>query len=72
LTVLLPDNESGTHQRTMTNTYATLLTAQEIRIAILELGEKYGEHDVLSMILRGMNINELRENLDYLTDEFAS
>jgi hypothetical protein len=56
----------------MTNTYATLLTAQEIRIAILELGEKYGEHDVLSMIVRGMNINELRENLDYLTDEFAS
>jgi hypothetical protein len=56
----------------MTNTYATLLTAQEIRIAILELGEKYGEHDVLSMIVRGMNITELRENLDYLTDEFAS
>jgi hypothetical protein len=56
----------------MTNTYATLLTAQEIRIAVLELGEKYGEHDVLSMILRGMNITELRENLDYLTDEFAS
>jgi hypothetical protein len=24
------------------------------------------------MILWGMNINELRENLDYLTDEFAS
>ena len=56
----------------MTNNYATLLTAQEIRIAILELGEKYGEHDVLSMIVRGMNINELRENLDYLTDEFAA
>jgi len=24
------------------------------------------------MILRGMNITELRENLDYLTDEFAN
>jgi hypothetical protein len=56
----------------MTSTYATILTAQEIRIAILELGDQYGEHDVLSMILREMNITELRENLDYLTDEFAN
>jgi len=55
----------------MTNTFAASLTAQEIRIAILELGDRYGEHDVLSMILRGMNITELRENLDYLTDEFT-
>jgi hypothetical protein len=36
------------------------------------MGDRYGEHDVLSMILRGMNITELRENLDYLTDEFAN
>jgi hypothetical protein len=56
----------------MTSTFATSLTAQEIRIAILEPGDRYGEHDVLSMILRGMNITELRENLDYLTDEFQS
>jgi len=61
-----------THQGiSMTNTFAASLTAQEIRIAILELGDRYGEHDVLSMILRGMNITELRENLDYLTDEFT-
>lgn len=56
----------------MDSTFASSLTAQEIRIAILEMGERYGEHDVLSMILRGMNITELRENLDYLTDEFAN
>jgi hypothetical protein len=55
----------------MNTTYASLLTANEIRIAILELADRYGEHDVLSMILRGMNITELRENLDYLTDEFT-
>lgn len=59
-------------QHTMNSTFASSLTAQEIRIAILEMGDRYGEHDVLSMILRGMNITELRENLDYLTDEFAN
>jgi len=55
---------------TMTNTFATMLTASEIRIAILELGSTYGEHDVLSVILRGMSISELRENLEYVIDEF--
>lgn len=46
------------------------MTATELRIAILDLAEEYGEHDVLSMIVRGMNIDELKENLDYLNEEF--
>ena len=52
--------------------WSTTLTPNEYRIRILELAEKYGEHDVLSMILRGMTIAELEDNLDYLIKEFAS
>ena len=50
--------------------WSTALTPNEYRIHILELAEKYGEHDVLSMILRGMTTAELEDNLDYLTKEF--
>lgn len=52
--------------------WSTKLTPNEYRVIILELAEKYGEHDVLSMILRGMNIAELEDNLDYLTKEFSN
>lgn len=54
----------------MTNTFATMLTASELRDAIVELGAQYGEENVLSVILRGLSISELRENLEYIIDEF--
>ena len=51
--------------------WTTALPANAYRIAILELADKHGPHDVLSMILRGMNIDELKENIEYLNIEFT-